>query len=177
MPKLIFIYGGLGGLIVGLPLIAITMLMAGNPPDYGVALGYTIMLIALSMVFAATKRYRDQESGGVIRFWAAFGLGLAVSLIASAIYVLAWEITLQLLNHDFAAAYADGLIAQQKASGVSGEALDKFIGEMEAFKVQYANPLYRLPMTFTEIFPVGILVSLISAGLLSNHRFLPAKRR
>ena len=38
------------------------------------------------------------------------------------------------------------------------------------------NPLLRMPMTFTEIFPVGVLVSLISAGLLCKPSFLPARR-
>ena len=38
------------------------------------------------------------------------------------------------------------------------------------------NPLFRMPMTFTEIFPVGVLVSLITAGLLRKSTFLPAKR-
>ena len=47
---------------------------------------------------------------------------------------------------------------------------------MAAFKVQYADPMFRLPMTFVEIFPVGVLVSLVSAGLLRNSRFLPARR-
>ena len=51
----------------------------------------------------------------------------------------------------------------------------KMTAEMDAFKIQYADPLFRLPMTFAEIFPVGILVSLISAGLLRNSRFLPAR--
>jgi hypothetical protein len=46
---------------------------------------------------------------------------------------------------------------------------------MEQFKIRYANPLYRLPMTFAEIFPVGVLVSLVSAGLFRNSRFLPAR--
>jgi hypothetical protein len=31
-------------------------------------------------------------------------------------------------------------------------------------------------MTFAEIFPVGLLVSLASAGLLRNSHFLPARR-
>jgi hypothetical protein len=31
-------------------------------------------------------------------------------------------------------------------------------------------------MVFVEIFPVGVLVSLASAGLLRNSRFLPARR-
>jgi hypothetical protein len=31
-------------------------------------------------------------------------------------------------------------------------------------------------MTFVEIFPVGVLVSLVSVALLRNPRFLPARR-
>jgi hypothetical protein len=46
---------------------------------------------------------------------------------------------------------------------------------MNEFRQQYANPLFRLPVTFIEIFPVGLLVSLISAALLRNSRFLPAR--
>ena len=30
---------------------------------------------------------------------------------------------------------------------------------MEAFKLQYADPPFRLPMAFAEIFPVGVLAS------------------
>jgi len=33
-----------------------------------------------------------------------------------------------------------------------------------------------MPVTFVEIFPVGVLVSLISAALLRNSRFLPARQ-
>jgi hypothetical protein len=46
---------------------------------------------------------------------------------------------------------------------------------MAEFRQQYANPLFRLPVTFIEIFPVGLVVSLISAALLRNSRFLPAQ--
>ena len=77
---------------------------------------------------------------------------------------------------DFAGTYAKSVIEQQQAKGLSGEELAKLRAEMEAFKVQYANPLYRLPMTFIEIFPIGVLVSLVSAGLLRNSRFLPEAR-
>ena len=47
--------------------------------------------------------------------------------------------------------------------------------EMAAMKTNYANPLYRMPMTFIEIFPVGALVALVSAALVRNPKFLPAK--
>jgi len=38
----------------------------------------------------------------------------------------------------------------------------------------YANPLYRIPQTFTEIAPVALTVPLVSALLLRNPRFMAA---
>lgn len=42
--------------------------------------------------------------------------------------------------------------------------------------MQYANPPFPIRMTFIEILPVGMLVSLMSAGLLRNPRCLPARQ-
>jgi Protein of unknown function (DUF4199) len=175
MFRKILSYGLVAGLIVGIPLSLLTAFnhIGGS---YGMVIGYSTMLIALSTVFAAIKRHRDVELGGVIKFWPAFGMGLGISVVASVVYVLAWELTVAVTHLDFANEYAKSLIAQQQAKGVSGEALAKFTAQMEQFKSNYANPLYRLPMTFIEIFPVGVLVSLVSAGLLRNSRFLPARR-
>lgn len=178
MLKKILPYGTLAGLTVGLPQFGMALNMDGyQPSEYGVLLGYTIMLIALSLVFVAIKRHRDLEQGGVIRFWPAFGLGLGISLVASLFYILAWEAALAVTHMDFAGDYAKILIDEQKAKGVSGEALAQFTAQMEQFKLDYARPLYRMPLTLIEIFPVGVLVSLVSAGLLRNSRFLALRRK
>jgi hypothetical protein len=63
-------------------------------------------------------------------------------------------------------AYVDYVVAQQKAAGVSQADLERLLSEMDQMKAGYANPLFRLPMTFLEIFPVGVAVSLISALVL-----------
>jgi hypothetical protein len=47
---------------------------------------------------------------------------------------------------------------------------------LRALAVQYRHPLFRMPMTFAEIFPVGLIIALVSAGLLRNPRLLPAQR-
>jgi len=167
-------YGVIAGLCVGVPMFATTV--AKHDAPYGMVVGYLIMLIALSAVFVAVKRHRDADLGGVIKFWPAFAMGLAISFIAGVLYVAAWEAALAVTHMDFAGTYAKSVIEHQQAKGLSGEDLDKLRAEMEAFKVQYANPLYRLPMTFIEIFPIGVLVSLVSAGLLRNSRFLPVVR-
>ena len=176
MLKKILSYGVVAGLLVGVPLSVITISMSGRTMmRYGMVIGYLIMLIALSTVFVAIKRRRDTDLGGVIKFWPAFGLGLGISFIAGVLYVVSWETACSIAHLDFAGSYAKAMIAQQQAKGVSAEALSKLTAEMEQFKAQYANPLYRWPMTFAEIFPVGVLVSLVSAALLRNSRFLPAR--
>jgi hypothetical protein len=172
---MILSYGTVAGLIVG--VFGFSVALNGHlPSPYGMVVGYLTMLIALSAVFVAIKKHRDADLGGVIRFWPAFGLGLSISVVASIFYVLAWEATVAVTQMDFAGDYARLLIDEQKAKGVSGDELAKFTAEMERFKTDYANPLFRLPMTFAEIFPVGLLVSLVSAGLLRNSRFLPMRR-
>ena len=140
------------------------------------AVGYLIMLVALSAIFLAVKRRRDGEGGGVIRFWPAFGLGLGVSLVAGVIYVAAWDLTLALTGMDFAGDYARAMVESARAKGATGEALVRATREAEGFRTSYANPLIRWPMTFVEIFPVGVIVSLISAAILRNPRVLPASR-
>lgn len=169
-------YGAIAGVVAGGALFATVLVFQGALPHgvVGMALGYASMLVALSAVFFGIKHHRDVDRGGVIRFWPAFGLGLGISLVASLCYVLAWELAQATIVDDFAAHYADAVIAQRKAAGVGGAELATLVADMEAFKVQYADPLFRLPMTFAEIFPVGVLVSLVSALVLRNPRRLPA---
>jgi len=176
MLRRILIYGLIAGIIVAIPTVAIPMTVRHISGTLGMAIGYTTMLIAFSTIFLAIKHQRDEVQGGVIRFLPALGMGLGISVIASVIYVLAWEAYMDIAHYDFAASYARMMIAQARAAGASGAALAKAVAQAAEFQRQYADPLFRLPMTFVEIFPVGVLVSLISAGLLCNSRFLPARR-
>lgn len=177
MLRTILKYGVIAGLIVGGFEIGTVAAFAGMPPlKYGMLIGYTTMLIALSAVFVGIKQHRDVDRGGVIGFWPAFAIGLGVSFIAGIFYVIAWEAVQAMTHMDFAGSYARAMIESEKAKGASAETLAKLSADMATFKLQYADPMFRLPMTFVEIFPVGVLVSLVSAGLLRNSRFLPARR-
>ena len=170
-------YGVIAGLVVAAGMWG-TLLAFGKEMPHGMlgmALGYLTMLVALSAVAMGIKHHRDVAGGGVIRFWPAFGMGLAISFVASVFYVAAWEIAQATVVHDFASNYAASVIANAKANGADAASIAKLGARMEAFKLQYANPLFRLPMTFAEIFPVGVLVSLVSALVLRNPRALPAR--
>ena len=173
---IIMVYGGLGGLLVILCMgIAMASGVMSNS-SLGEAFGYLSMLIALSMVFVGIKRYRDEELGGVIRFGTALSLGLGISMLASVLYVLGWEMYLYATDYSFAGEWVAALLEDQRAAGASPAELAASRAEMDGFIAMYSNPLYRLPITFSEIAPVALAVTVISAALLSNSRVWPASR-
>ena len=179
MIRKILSYGTVAGLIVGVPLFVMTVALNGHPPlPYGVALGYLTMLIALSAVFVAIKRHRDVELGGVIRFWPA--------LRARPRHQRRRRPPLRARLGGGARSHAHGLRLRLRGGSdraAEGQGHDRRgAGARSSPRWSSSRPstpirCYRLPMTFAEIFPVGLLVSLVSAALLRNSRFLPGAPR
>jgi hypothetical protein len=169
-------FGAAAGLLVGIPISAWIVTGNSGHDTTAMAITYLVMLVALGLIFVAVKRQRD-EQGGVIRFWPAFALGLGISFVAGLFYVAAFEAACAITQYDFASSYAEAEIAAQRAAGASAQAIARTTEEMTRLKALFANPFFRLPMIFAEIFPVGILVSLISAALLRNPRFMAARRQ
>lgn len=176
MIALILIYGSIGGLVVAIPMVWHMLSLApGELPVMSMLVTYLVMLVALTAVFLGVKSYRDRVLGGVIRFLPAFGVGLAISAVACVFYVIGWEISLAWSNFDFTTFYANMIVDGAKSRGAGPEELAKAMADAQAFKDFYSKPLLRMGVTFTEMFPVGLLVSLISAAVLRNSRILPAR--
>src|SRR5688572_32076633 len=174
MLRIILIYGVIGGFIVAVPMAVSWLTSDGTIPENAALYGYSSMLLAFTMVFVGIKHYRDKVCGGVIRFLPALGVGLGISAVASLFWVVGWEITLA-TGFDFATAYSDSVVAAAEARGAPAAEIDRIRSETAEFLARYANPLFRLAVTFVEMFPIGALISLLSAALLRNSRFLPAK--
>ncbi|ATE63176.1 DUF4199 domain-containing protein [Rhizorhabdus dicambivorans] len=175
MFRTILTYGTIAGLIVGIPNIVLMLASGDGQQLHSVTLGYLIMLVALSAVFVAVKRRRDGALGGAIGFWPALGLGLAISLIATLFYIAAWELVFAIKGTAFLQSYTDAMVAEAAAKGASAAEQARIRMHWNGFWAEYRNPLVRIPYTVSEILPVGLLVSLVSAGLLRNPRFLPAR--
>lgn len=174
MLPLILFYGVLAGLIVSVPLLwGFLTLEPGEHPPLGMVAGFLVMIVALTSVFLGVKSYRDKVLGGTIRFLPALGVGLAITFVASVMYVLSWEICMAYSSFDFIAFYSSHLASTPP--GATPEEVAKAAAQAKEFAENYARPLYRMPWTFIEIFPVGLLVSLISAAILRNSRILPAR--
>jgi Protein of unknown function (DUF4199) len=169
------IYGGLAGAIAITGMCATLAMHLFGHGSAAMWAGYLIMLAALSLIFVGVKRYRDVECGGVIRFGRAFALGLGMAVVAGLIYALGWELYIAVSGYDFIADYTRSTLEGLRARGATQAAIDSKAAEMRAFATSYRNPLVRMPLIFVEIFPVGLLVALVTAGLLRNPKVLPAR--
>jgi hypothetical protein len=177
MTRYAFIYGSLAGLVIVAAILTGLTLAERDGFLTSEYFGYLVMLVALSLIFIGVKRYRDVEKGGVIRFMPALGAGLGIALVAALIYVLVWEIYLASTGYRFMDEYLAGIARDLQAEGKSAAEIAGAMADWEWVRANYPNPLFRIPVTFIEIFPVGLLVALVSAAVLRNPRLLPARTR
>jgi hypothetical protein len=52
------------------------------------------------------------------------------------------------------------------ASGASQQKMDEIEQQAKQFKQMYDNPAINVALTFAEVFPIGLVVTLVSAGIL-----------
>ena len=175
MQKIAITYGILSGTITIATLILALVVSDGGSFLSSELFGYLTMLVALSMIFIGIKRYRDQELGGVIRFLPACAMGLAIAVIAGLVYTLVWELYSISTDYAFIDSYVNGAIEAKRAAGLTGDRLAQEIAALEAMRTNYGKFYIRMPMTFLEIFPVGLVIALLSAALLRNPKILPAR--
>src|SRR5882672_4608719 len=169
MKKNIIICGLIAGAIVTAWMIAVID-KCYNVTDYegNMLLGYTTMLVAFSLIFVGVKNYRDKHSNGIISFGKAFKMGLMITLIASTIYVIVWLIDYYYFVPDFYEKYSAHMISRMQKSGASQAELQAKIKEFQSFSGMYKNPFFNAMMTYVEILPVGLIVSLLAAIILKR---------
>ena len=84
--------------------------------------------------------------------------------------MVTWEIIYYKVAPDFGDKYAAYAIEKTKRSGATDAQIALQTKEMMEFKEMYKNPLVNIAFTLLEPLPVGILFTLISAGILSRKR-------
>ncbi len=158
------------GLISG-ALSAATMLVTLPFADKigwekGEILGYTVIVLSALMVFFGVRSYRENVGGGRLTFGRGFAVGILITLISSACYVATWEVIYYKLMPGFSEKYAAHMVERAKASGASQQKIDETERQAKQFKQMYDNPAINVAMTFAEVFPIGLVVTLVSAGIL-----------
>ena len=166
MKKTVLTFGLIGGAIMAAMMFATLPFVDKIGFEKGEIVGYTTMILAFMLVFFGIRSYRENVSGGRISFGRAFAVGILITLVACVCYVVAWEILYFKFMPDFVDKYASYMVEKVRASGASQQAIDAQLQQMNSFKAMYNNPFINAAMTFVEPFPVGLIVTLISAAIL-----------
>lgn len=166
MKKTVLTFGLMSGAASAVMMLATLPFTNALGFDKGEIVGYTAIVLSFLLVFFGIRSYRQHEGAGRITFGRAFAVGILITFITCAFYVATWEIVYFKLMPDFGETYAAHMVAQAKASGASQEAIDASVRDAQSFKEMYDKPLVNAAITFTEPFPIGLAMTLISAALL-----------
>ena len=166
MKKTVLTFGIGSGLILAVTMLATIPFLHNLSGEKGMLIGYTTMVLAGLLVFFGIRSYRENVSGGKLSFGRAFGVGLLISLLSCCFYVGTWEIMYYRFMPDFAEKYATQMVEHAKKSGASQQKVEETTRQAEEFARNYHNPAYNIGMTFLEVFPVFLTITLLSAAIL-----------
>jgi hypothetical protein len=175
MKRVVLVFGLISGAIssammfLTLPFINSGAINSKN----GYVIGYTAIFLSFLLVFFGIRTCRE-NAGGAISFGRAFSVGILITLISCVFYVLSWEIIYFNFIPDYGDKYAARAIDTMREKGATEAAIAAKKQEMEKFKALYKNPLFNAAMTFIEPFPVGLVVTLLSAAILRKRTRIPA---
>jgi hypothetical protein len=167
MKKTILTFGLISGVISSVLMCAtIPVLRDSEHGDKGLLIGYTAIVLSFLLVFFGIRSYRDNLANGTISFGRAFSIGICITLISCAFYVITWEILYFNFLHGFMDSYFAAQIQKAQSSPGTTVAIQAKIAAIRHSQQLYENPLVNALYTFIEPFPVGLLITLISAAIL-----------
>ncbi len=164
MKKIILTFGLISGVISSVLMCAtIPFLRDLEHGDKGLVIGYTSIVLSFLLVYFGIRSYRDNLAGGSVTFGRAFGIGIGITLISCVFYVVTWEILYFNFMHGFMDSYFAKLIQKAQTAPGTPEAIQAKVAAIRQSQRLYENPLVNALYTFIEPFPVGLLMTLISA--------------
>ena len=173
MKKIIIKFGLIGAAIcVVLPFLS-TLILEKGPEGYatGELVGYTSIIVAMSLVYFAMRTYRDKENDGEINFGEGMKIGTVISSIGGIAFALYNLIFVLFIDPDFNEKY----FAYQTGLERGSEEFQKqFTALMETGGFMYTAAGGTLLMFFT-VFLIGFVLTVISSLILKTGQVQTAQ--
>lgn len=167
MKKTILTFGLISGVLASVLMLAtVPFFKYFQHGNLGMVVGYTAIVLVALLVFFGIRSYRDNQAGGTITFGRGFAIGLGISLISCVLYVVSWEIVYFNFMRGSMDTYFARQVEKAQTSGGTPEAIREKVASIRHSQQLYENPLVNSLYTFIEPFPVDLLITVISAGVL-----------
>jgi hypothetical protein len=169
MQRIVWTFGLISGAVMAV-FMAATLPFVGDHGAADALVGYAGMVAAFLLVYFGVRSYRDNVLGGTISFGRAFTAGILIAAIASVCYVATWEVIYYRFMPDFYTKYGQSVVERARKSGKSEAEVAQVKADMDAMGKRVENPIFVAVVTFGEPFPVGLVIALVSAGVLRRKR-------
>src|SRR5271170_5367243 len=170
MKKTVLTFGLIAGVIISVLMDGSVLLADKIGSGHSLILGYANMVASFLLIYFGIRSYRDNNLAGQISFGRAFSCGILITLITIVCYVATWE----LLYFNFMPHFMDSYFAAQihrvQSSGLDPATTAAQVAAIQHSQQLYQNPLVNIAYTFIEPFPVGLVITLLSAALLRKKR-------
>jgi hypothetical protein len=166
MKKTVLTFGLISGAVSAVTMLATIPFAEKLGFDKGEILGYTVIVLSALLTFFGVRSYRENASGGRLTFWRGVAVGILITLLSNFCYVATWEIVYFKFMPDFGDKYAAYMIDHAKASGANQQKIVAVTNEAMQMKEMYKKPFVNVAMTFMEVFPIGLVATLLSAAIL-----------
>lgn len=126
-------------------------------------LGYATLVILFSLIYFGVRSYRNNHLQGKISFPKALKIGAIICFLASTVYVILGLSYYYLFAPDFIDVLSEFMIKNSAPDKV-----EETTANMANFKEMYKNPLFAIFVSYMEVLPIGLLVTLLSAFIVKK---------
>src|SRR5687768_1221948 len=164
MKKTVLTFGLIPGIIMSVVMFSTFPFMDKIGFRTGEIIGWTSIVLSFTLIFFGVRSYRENIGQGAITFGRAFKVGILIALLASLIYTLLWLIVyFGIMPEEAKQQFQDMYLQQMQQSGASQDEIEKGRKMMQMLKNPFLNGIMVFLM---EPFPVGLVITLISAAVL-----------
>lgn len=165
MKNPILYYGLIGaGIVVAVTTLPWFILKEDLSYTLAVSLGYLSILVALSSIYFAVRKYRDDIADGIISFGKAFKVGILTTLIPAGFTFISTAIFHLLQGAEFKAWNIENM-----KKSLSPEQYEAQMAQMESMGSLIDNPFFQGFVMFATILIIGVIISLIVAATLKRN--------
>jgi len=169
MRKTVLMFGLVSGALAAAMMLATIPLLDSIGIEKTDVVGYTTIVLSALLVFFGIRSYRETAGAGRITFGRGLAVGLLITLVSCACYVVAFEIVYFKLMPEFGDKFSACMVERVRASGGTQQAIDATTTQAQTLKQLYDNPVTNALVTFATSFPIGLAVTGISAAILRKR--------
>jgi len=134
----------------------------------GETAGMFIIAISMFLIFLSVYSHRKKAGFNGFPFGQGFRAGILTTLLASIVYISCWMIFYEFYGSQFVEQSKEYFVEQiQVDAQFSEEEKESYVEDFRKTMDSYQNNIFmRIFYTFQKIFPLGFLITMLSALFL-----------